>query len=183
MALGIAPDQALLADAATGRELARLTTLQPVTPTPMVFSPDGTKLLAATPQRTVLVWDLRRIRDHPAPMGLDWDALPYPSGPAASAAAGPGPPPRPVRVVGGVIEPQARRAGELDAMLRRLAANPTTPRPWSTAAGCSTSKRGGAKRSPTPSAGSSSGPTTPTPTGYSPRRTRNRATWPARSWP
>ena len=48
MALGIAPDQVLLADAATGRELARLTTLQPVTPTPLVFSPDGTKLVART---------------------------------------------------------------------------------------------------------------------------------------
>ena len=48
MALGIAPDQVLLADAATGRELARLTTLQPVTPTPLVFSPDGTKLVAST---------------------------------------------------------------------------------------------------------------------------------------
>ena len=32
MALGIARDQVLLADAATGRELARLTTLQPVNP-------------------------------------------------------------------------------------------------------------------------------------------------------
>ena len=51
MALGIAPDQVLLADAATGRELARLTTLQPVTPTPIVFSPDGTKLIARTNQK------------------------------------------------------------------------------------------------------------------------------------
>ncbi len=51
MALGIAPDQVLLADAATGRELARLTTLQPVTPTPLVFSPDGTKLVAAPTKR------------------------------------------------------------------------------------------------------------------------------------
>ena len=124
MALGIAPDQVLLADAATGRELARLTTLQPVTPTPLVFSPDGTKLVAATRQKTVLVWDLRRIRDQLAPMGLDWDAPPYPTAPAASDAAGPLPPPRPVRVVGEVIEPQARRAAELAEMNRRLAAKP-----------------------------------------------------------
>jgi hypothetical protein len=48
MALGIAPDQVLLADAATGRGVARLTTLQPVTPAPLVFSPDGTKLIART---------------------------------------------------------------------------------------------------------------------------------------
>ena len=81
MALGIAPDQVLLADAATGRELARLTTLQPVTPTPLAFSPDGTKLVARTDQKTVLVWDLRRIRDQLAPLGLDWDAPPYPTAP------------------------------------------------------------------------------------------------------
>ena len=124
MALGIAPDQVLLADAATGRELARLTTLQPVTPTPLVFSPDGTKLVASTNQKTVLVWDLRQIRDQLAPMGLDWDAPPYPTVPAASDAAGPLPPPRPVRVVGEVIEPQARRAAELAEMNRRLAAKP-----------------------------------------------------------
>ena len=124
MALGIAPDQVLLADAATGRELARLTTLQPVTPTPLVFSPDGTKLVASTNQKTALVWDLRRIRDQLAPLGLDWDAPPYPTAPAASDAAGPLPPPRPVRVVGEVIEPQARRAAELAEMNRRLAAKP-----------------------------------------------------------
>ncbi len=67
MALGIAPDQVLLADAATGRELARLTTLRPVTPTPLVFSHDGTKLIARTSEKTVLVWDLRQIRDQLAP--------------------------------------------------------------------------------------------------------------------
>ncbi len=109
MALGIAPDQVLLADVATGRELARLTTLKPVNPTLLVFSTDGTKLVAGTNQKTALVWDLRRIREELAPMGLDWDAPPYPTVPAASNAAGPLPPPRPVRVVGEVIEPQARR--------------------------------------------------------------------------
>jgi eukaryotic-like serine/threonine-protein kinase len=124
MALGIAPDQVLLADAATGRELARLTTLQPVTPTPLVFSPDGTKLVARTNQQTVLVWDLRRIRDQLASRGLDWDAPPYPTDPSSSNAAGPRPPPRPVRVVGEVIEPQMRRAAELADMNRRLAAKP-----------------------------------------------------------
>ena len=72
----------------------------------------------------MLVWDLRRIRDQLAPMGLDWDAPPYPTAPAASDAAGPLPPPRPVRVVGEVIEPQARRAAELAEMNRRLAAKP-----------------------------------------------------------
>jgi len=124
MALGIAPDQVLLADAATGRELARLTTLQPVTPTPLVFSPDGTKLIASTNQKTALVWDLRRIRDQLAPLGLDWDAPPYPTASAASDAPGPVPPPRQVRVIGEVIEPQARRAAELAELNRRLTAKP-----------------------------------------------------------
>src|SRR5262249_43987325 len=100
MALGIAPDQVLLADAATGRELARLTTLQPVTPAPLVFSPDGTILVAATNQTTALVWDLRLIREQLAPMGLDWDAPPYAVARAASDASGPLRPPRPVRVIG-----------------------------------------------------------------------------------
>jgi tetratricopeptide (TPR) repeat protein/WD40 repeat protein len=124
MALAIAPDEVQLSDATTGRELARLTTLQPVNPTPLVFSPDGTKLVARTPRETVLVWDLRRIREQLVTMGLDWDNPPYPAVPAASAASGPVPPPRPVRVVGEVLEPEVRRAGELAAMNRCLAANP-----------------------------------------------------------
>ena len=124
MALAIAPDQVLLADAATGRDLARLTTLHPVTPTPLVFSPDGTKLVAATRQKNVLVWDLQRIRDQLAPMGLDWDAPPYSTASTASDAAGPTPPPRPVRVIGEVIENDRWRGAELAEMSRRLAAKP-----------------------------------------------------------
>jgi serine/threonine protein kinase/WD40 repeat protein len=88
MALGIAPDQILLADAATGRELARLSTLQPVSPTPLVFSPDGTKLIARTKQKTVLVWNLRRMRDRLNGRGLDWEAPPYPTAPDSPAAVG-----------------------------------------------------------------------------------------------
>jgi serine/threonine protein kinase/WD40 repeat protein/tetratricopeptide (TPR) repeat protein len=124
MALGIAPDQVLLAGAATGRELARLTTLQPVTPTPLVFSRDGTKLIARTNKRTVLVWDLRRIREQLAPKGLDWEASPYPTAPDPRDAPGPVHPPRPIRVVGEVVEPSARPAAEWTEMNRRLAAKP-----------------------------------------------------------
>jgi WD40 repeat protein len=123
MALGIAPDQMLLADSFTGRELARLTTLQPVDPMPLVFSPDGTKLVAGTNRKTALVWDLRRFRDQLAAVGLDWDAPPYPVASAASEVSGPEPPPRPVRVVGEVIEPQARRAAEMAEMNLRLGAD------------------------------------------------------------
>ena len=124
MALGIAPDQVMLADGATGRELARLTTLRPVMPTPIVFSPDGTKLIAKTNQRTALVWDLRRIRDHLAQLGLDWEAPPYPTAPDSRDALGPAPAPRVVRVIGDILEPQARRAAEFAEMNHRLAAKP-----------------------------------------------------------
>ncbi len=180
MALGIAPDQVLLADAATGRELARLTTLQSVTPTPLAFSPDGTKLVAATRQKTVLVWDLRRIRDQLAPMGLDWDAPPYPASTAsaAGAAAGPMPPPRPVRVVGEVIEPQARRKAERAEMDRRLAANPDDAEALIHRGWLSLTERRlarGDRRPRSVSAGDN--PTTPTSTGCWARRTRTRATW------
>jgi serine/threonine protein kinase/WD40 repeat protein/tetratricopeptide (TPR) repeat protein len=124
MALGIAPDQVLLADAAAGRELARLTTLQPVTPTPLAFSPDGTKLIAGTNQKTVLVWNLRQIRHQLTLRGLDWNALPYQPAPDSSRALGPMPPHRPVRVAGEVIEPRARHAAELAELNRQHAARP-----------------------------------------------------------
>ncbi len=124
MALGIAPDQVLLADAATGRELARLTTLRSVNPAPLVFSPDGTKLIASTNQKTVLVWDLRQIRDRLKERGLEWDVPPNPTAPDSLAAMGPVLPVRAIRVVGEVLEPQARRAAELAEMNRRLAVTP-----------------------------------------------------------
>ena len=126
MALGIAPDQVLLADAATGRELARLTTLQSVDPDAARLQPRRHEAGRQRPtQKTVLVWDLRRIRDQLAPLGLDWDAPPYPTPrPSRPTPLGPIPPPRPVRVVGEVLEPQARRTAERAEMNRRLAANP-----------------------------------------------------------
>ncbi len=126
MALGIAPAQVMLADAATGREIVRLTTLQPVNPTPLAFCRDGTKLAASTEQKSVLIWDLRRIRAQLVVLGLDWDAPSYPASSAivAESAAGSIPPPRPVRVVGEVLEPPARRKAERTEMDRRLRANP-----------------------------------------------------------
>jgi WD40 repeat protein/tetratricopeptide (TPR) repeat protein len=126
MALGIAPDQVLLADAVTGQELARLTTLQSVQPTPLAFSPDGTKLAVATRQKTILLWNLRRIRKQLASLGLDWDAPPCPEvkRSAAEVVAGSTPPPFSVRVVVEVLDPQARRKRDRAEMDRRLAGNP-----------------------------------------------------------
>jgi len=43
------------------------------------FSPDGTHLVATHKDfQGLSVWDLRRIRQHLAGLGLDWDQLPYP---------------------------------------------------------------------------------------------------------
>ena len=124
MALGIAPDQVMLADAATGRELARMTSSSSVNPDPMAFSPDGTKLVARTSHGTALIWDLRRIRDQLAQHGLDWDAPPYPTPSEPRNAPSALPLPKSVQVVGEVIAPVARCAIELAEMNRRLAAEP-----------------------------------------------------------
>ncbi len=79
MAVSISPHQIRLADTATGREvIGHLLTVQPLAPTPLAFSPDGTRLAAATNQRTVLLWDLRAVRAQLAAKGLDWDLPAYP---------------------------------------------------------------------------------------------------------
>jgi serine/threonine protein kinase/WD40 repeat protein/tetratricopeptide (TPR) repeat protein len=85
MALRLTPRQILLADVATGRTIAHLSTLQPLSATPLAFSADGTHLAASTNQRTVLLWDLRAIRKELAEMGLDWAQPTYlPAEPASS---------------------------------------------------------------------------------------------------
>ena len=116
-------NQVSLADAAAGRELARLSTVQSIAPTPLAFSPDGMKLVVSTDRNTAHVWDLRRVRDQLTTRGLDWDAPAYSASPIATKAEGPRPP-REVRVVGEVRDNKARRTGELAEMDRRLAAFP-----------------------------------------------------------
>jgi superkiller protein 3 len=78
LAVGLSPQQILLAEAATGRAIAHLSTLQPVSATPLAFSADGTRLAASTNQRTLLLWDLRGVRAELTKLGLDWDTPPYP---------------------------------------------------------------------------------------------------------
>ena len=51
----------------------------------MAFSPDGTKL-AAGRDHIIHLWDLRRIREQLATMGLDWDAPPIPAAETAPAS-------------------------------------------------------------------------------------------------
>ena len=63
-----------------------MTTLQQVNPTPLAFSPDGTRLIAATWDKKILVWNLRRIREQIEPRNMDWEAPSYPVTAPARAA-------------------------------------------------------------------------------------------------
>jgi tetratricopeptide (TPR) repeat protein len=123
VALSVSPQQVRLAETATGRAIAHLSTLQPLQALPLAFSPDSTKLIASTGRKTALMWDLRGIRARLRTMGLDWDQPPFP--PEGDAATAEVPPPvRSIRVVGEVLEPAARRAADLAALDKRLHTNP-----------------------------------------------------------
>jgi WD40 repeat protein len=87
--LAFTPDGSLLAitsnyrsvrlvDPATGGEFATLTAPEPQGISWLCFSPDGTRLAAATAAHVVHLWDLRRIRQQLAGMNLDWDLPAYP---------------------------------------------------------------------------------------------------------
>jgi WD40 repeat protein len=68
-----------LLDPTTGREYATLEDPDQDRARPLMFSLDGTQLLAASNDSYSLhVWDLRVLRSRLASMGLDWDLPPYP---------------------------------------------------------------------------------------------------------
>jgi eukaryotic-like serine/threonine-protein kinase len=121
VALSVSPQQIRLAETATGRAIAHLSTLQPQGATPLAFSPDGTKLIASTNRKTAMMWELRRIRQQLRTMDLDWEQPPLPKGDSSAATP---PPIQSIRVVGAVLEPPARRAAELAALDQRLRADP-----------------------------------------------------------
>jgi tetratricopeptide (TPR) repeat protein len=61
------------------KEIARLPSPETGSIEPQDFSPDGARLLARGDESGALyVFDLRRIREQLAELGLDWDAPPYP---------------------------------------------------------------------------------------------------------
>ena len=67
-----------LVDLATGEDLARLEDPDQIISESLTFSPDGTRLIAASNRgSSIHVWDLRRIRLQLAEMGLDWDVPPF----------------------------------------------------------------------------------------------------------
>ena len=87
--MAFAPDGRLLAlarstlevqllDPHTSRQVARLPSPSPQIISCLCFSPDSSRLAVATEAGTVELWDLRRIRQELAEMGLDWDLPPYP---------------------------------------------------------------------------------------------------------
>src|SRR5262249_9076252 len=120
MAYRLSTREIVLADVATLAPIAHLPTLEALNAAPLAFSPDGTQLAAATNQRTVLLWDLRRIREQLHARHLDWDQPAYPPEMAEAKKK----PQIPVRVPGKVYDPAVRRQMEATAVALRLARDP-----------------------------------------------------------
>src|SRR5262249_25865626 len=77
----------VLVDPGTGRELARLEDPDQDSPAGLLFSPDGTLLIGLSNDSfCVRVYDLRRIRQGLADLGLDWEAPRYRPTPTADTA-------------------------------------------------------------------------------------------------
>jgi eukaryotic-like serine/threonine-protein kinase len=77
-----------LVDLATGQDLARLEDPEQIISESLTFSPDGTRLIAASSRgSSIHVWDLRRIRLQLAEMGLDWDVPPFSALDSAKASS------------------------------------------------------------------------------------------------
>jgi eukaryotic-like serine/threonine-protein kinase len=122
VALSVSPHQIRLAETANIHTIAQLSTLQPWGATPLAFSLDGTKLIASTNSRTALMWDLRRIGEHLGAIGLGFVPPLFP--PEEDTTATKLRSITLIRVVGEVLEPATRRAGELAFLNRRLQTHP-----------------------------------------------------------
>jgi tetratricopeptide (TPR) repeat protein len=89
MALSTSEHEIMLADPADGREIVRLSTLPTLGAIPSVFSADGGTLVATASPDTVLIWDLRELRERLAELSLDWDDAPLPRRGTVSPAPSP----------------------------------------------------------------------------------------------
>jgi WD40 repeat protein len=67
-----------LHDAVTLRHLATLEIPEPAGLWGLSLSPDGTRLAASTDYNTIVLWDLRRLRQGLASLDLDWEIPAYP---------------------------------------------------------------------------------------------------------
>jgi WD40 repeat protein len=74
LAIARSPQLAQLVDPASGKVLATLEVPNPGFLTSFSFSPDGSRLAAATTYGWFYLWDLRLIRRQLKAMGLDWGA-------------------------------------------------------------------------------------------------------------
>jgi WD40 repeat protein len=81
-AVACTPTKVRLLAVPSFRELATLESPDPQLLSWLCFSPDGSRLAAATETKQIQLWDLRLIRQQLAAMKLDWDAPPLP--PAAT---------------------------------------------------------------------------------------------------
>jgi hypothetical protein len=89
LAVPNSPDVLRLLEAASFAPRATLTAPEPGFMNRHTFSPDG-RLLAATASSTIHLWDLTRLNEHLADLGLDWQRPRSPPQPPPS--------PRPLRV-------------------------------------------------------------------------------------
>jgi WD40 repeat protein/Flp pilus assembly protein TadD len=122
MALSVSAHQIRLAETASSWAVAHLTTLQPLSATPLAFSPEGTRLIASTNRGYALMWDLRRIRDQLGTIDLDWDQPSFP--PEGETPTTKEPEVPSIHVVGKVLESSARRAAELATLNQQLHSQP-----------------------------------------------------------
>jgi serine/threonine protein kinase/WD40 repeat protein len=87
LALASARNVVELYDPATWRHLATVKTPGRKDLTGLALSPDGSRLAATTADEALALWDLRRLRQELAALGLDWEMTPYPPAePVAEAA-------------------------------------------------------------------------------------------------
>jgi WD40 repeat protein len=79
LALAYGRDVVHLHDTGTWQHLASLETPGRKDVTGLALSPDGSRLAIATADGALGLWDLRRLRERLAALGLDWDLPAYPS--------------------------------------------------------------------------------------------------------
>jgi serine/threonine protein kinase/WD40 repeat protein len=78
MAVSYSQSAVRLVNPDTGATFAELEPQNPQLMSWLRFSPDGTRLAVACSTHLIQLWDLRRIREQLAAMGLDWSTRPYP---------------------------------------------------------------------------------------------------------
>ncbi len=89
LALAHARHLVQLWDAATWQQLATLETPGQKDLVGLALSPDGSRLALVTVDEALSLWDLRRLRQELAALGLDWEMPPYPPEPDDDQAVAP----------------------------------------------------------------------------------------------